>query len=78
MNDRQKAEIKYEKCIACQDKGVSCDGPDLLLLDLPEFREWVRRWVAINKLTVKRVADICNVPEGTMGRFLSQEDCDSR
>lgn len=78
MSDIQEPRIKYEKCITCQDKGTSCDGPDLLLLEMSEFREWVRRWVAFHQLTIKRAAEACNVPEGTMGRFLSRDDYDFR
>ena len=68
------SNITYEKCIACQDKGIHCDGPNLLTLPLPELREWVRRWKDEMGLTNEQLSATSGVPTATITRFLSGSD----
>lgn len=33
--------MKYEKCLTCAQLGKTCDGPNLLILEPEELREWL-------------------------------------
>lgn len=33
--------MKYEKCLTCAQLGKTCDGPNLLILESEELREWL-------------------------------------
>jgi hypothetical protein len=73
-----KNTIRFEKCIGCSDLGLSCSGPNLALLTIPELRVWVNRWRAHYKLSVNKCAAAWDMAEGTVSRFLSSSDPDFR
>lgn len=73
-----KKLIRFEKCIGCSDIGVTCSGPNLLVLTIPELRGWVNRWREYYKLSINKCAAAWDMPEGTVARFLSSADTDFR
>ena len=73
-----KKAIRFEKCIGCPDLGLTCSGPNLALLTIPELRVWVNRWRDHYKLSISKCAATWDMAEGTVARFLSSSDPDFR
>lgn len=73
-----KKPIRFEKCIGCPDLSITCSGPNLALLTIPELRVWVNRWREHYKLSISKCAATWEMAEGTVARFLSSSDPDFR
>lgn len=73
-----KKTIRFEKCIGCPDLSITCSGPNLALLTIPELRLWVNRWREHYKLSISKCAATWDMAEGTVARFLSSSDPDFR
>ena len=73
-----KKTIIFEKCIGCPDLSITCSGPNLALLTIPELRLWVNRWREHYKLSISKCAATWEMAEGTVARFLSSSDPDFR
>lgn len=73
-----KKTIRFEKCIGCPDLSITCSGPNLALLTVPELRVWVNRWREHYKLSISKCAATWDMAEGTVARFLSSSDPDFR
>ena len=70
--------IRFSGCIGCSDMGVTCSGPNLAILTIPELRLWANRWREHYKLSIVKCAAAWDMPEGTVSRFLSSSDPDFR
>ena len=70
--------IRFAGCIGCSDMGVTCSGPNLAILTIPELRLWANRWREHYKLSIVKCAAAWDMPEGTVSRFLSSSDPDFR
>ena len=78
LSTTNKKPIRFEKCIGCPDLGLTCSGPNLALLTIPELRIWVNRWREHFKLSISKCAVTWDMAEGTVARFLSSSDPDFR
>lgn len=70
--------LRFAECIGCSDMGISCSGPNLAILTVPELRLWANRWREHFKLSIVKCAAAWDMPEGTVSRFLSSPDPDFR
>lgn len=70
--------LRFEGCIGCSDLGITCSGPNLAILTVPELRLWANRWRDHFKLSIVKCAAAWDMPEGTVSRFLSSPDPDFR
>lgn len=75
-NTGAKKSMIYEKCITCPDVGRICNGPNMLTLPIEDVREMVRLRKKVLGLTNEQLAVFCNIPKGTIDRFLSDADTD--
>lgn len=66
--------MQDEKCITCENLGVSCAGPNFLLMTSYEVIEWCKARKKFLKMTRKMLHDLSNVPMGTLNRFFDGKD----
>lgn len=74
----EEKTLRFAGCIGCSDIGVTCSGPNLAVLTIPELRLWANRWREHYKLSIVKCAAAWDMPEGTVSRFLSSPDPDFR
>lgn len=71
--------MKYEKCLTCAQLGKNCDGPNLLILEPEELREWLS---ALRKnhhgMTYDRTAAETGVSKTAIYNFLTGAHPDCR
>ena len=70
--------LRFAGCIGCSDMGITCSGPNLAVLTVPELRLWANRWREHFKLSIVKCAAAWDMPEGTVSRFLSSPESDFR
>lgn len=70
--------LRFAGCIGCPDIGITCSGPNLAILTVPELRLWANRWREHYKLSIAKCAAAWDMPDGTVSRFLSSSDPDFR
>lgn len=63
--------MKNEKCINCEKLGVSCAGPNFLLMTSQEVVEWCKARKVFLKMTREKLAELTGVPMGTLNRFFA-------
>ena len=63
--------MQNEKCITCEKLGVSCGGPNFLLMTSQEVAEWCKERKKYLKITRDKLKDLTGVPLGTLNRFFS-------
>ena len=66
--------MQYEKCIKCEKLGVSCGGPNFLLMTSQEVVEWCKERKKHLKITRDKLKDLTGVPLGTLNRFFSEHN----
>lgn len=63
--------MQNEKCITCEKLGVSCGGPNFLLMTSQEVVEWCKARKVFLKMTREKLAELTGVPMGTLNRFFA-------
>ena len=66
--------MQNEKCITCENLGVSCAGPNFLLMTSYEVIEWCKERKKFLKMTRKMLQELSSVPMGTLNRFFDGKD----
>lgn len=61
----------YENCIKCSKLGTTCDGPDFMAMDSHDLISWCRERKAALGLSNAKLAELSNMPKGTVDRILS-------
>lgn len=63
--------MQNDKCVACENLGVSCAGPNFLLMTSQEVVEWCKARKLFLKMTREKLAELSSVPIGTLNRFFA-------
>lgn len=63
--------MKYEKCLRCDQLGITCDGPNLLLLEDIELGQWLNELRKIRNLTYDKSAAETSVSKTALYNFLT-------
>lgn len=61
--------MQNEKCITCENLGVSCAGPNFLVMTSHEVIEWCKKRKKFLGMTRKKLEELSGVPMGTLNRF---------
>lgn len=61
--------MQNDKCITCEKLGVSCAGPNFLVMTSQEVIEWCKERKKFLKMTRKKLEELSGVPMGTLNRF---------
>lgn len=64
----------YNKCIICDRLGESCDGPNLLILDVQKISEWVNIRQEYLRITNEKLAEMAQVSVNTVCRIKAAEN----
>ena len=64
----------YNKCIICDRLGESCDGPNLLILDVQKISEWVNIRQDYLRITNEKLAEEAQVSVNTVCRIKAAEN----
>lgn len=66
----------YKNCIKCPKLGASCDGPNFMAMDSHDLVAWCRERKTELGLSNAKLAELSNMPKGTVDRILagSHED----
>ena len=70
--------MKYEKCIKCNQMGNSCDGPNMLSMEVKELGLWCNEYRKLQPgMTLDKVAAGADVSKTSVHGFLNgaHEDC---
>lgn len=71
--------MKYEKCLTCDQLGVSCDGPNLLSMDTAELGLWCKtKFLQNPSITYDKVAAETGIAKSTVYGFLNGSHSDYR
>ncbi len=68
----------YNKCIACQNLGVRCDGPNFLAMSGERWVEWCKLRKDYLRWSNQELSDISGVSKPTIDRILSGHAGDIR
>lgn len=63
----------YKECITCAKIGTECDGGNLIALPAQELIEWCKLRKAHLKISNARIAELSNIPKGTVDRILASD-----
>ena len=63
--------MQNEKCIKCDNLGVSCAGPNFFLMTSAELVNWCKERKKHLRMTRDNLKDVCGVPMGTLNRFFT-------
>lgn len=63
--------MQNDKCVSCDMLGVSCAGPNFLLMTSQEVVEWCKARKLFLKMTREKLAELSSVPMGTLNRFFA-------
>lgn len=74
-NDKHKA---YEICMNCPFMGDTCDGPNVAAMDYSQWAEWASAFAKRQELTHSTIAEVANLPKGTVDSALSGKNKDIR
>lgn len=66
----------YEECLSCNKLGVSCDGPNFVAMNAHELLEWCKIRKHHLGLSNAKLADLSNMPKGTIDRLFAGEHTD--
>lgn len=61
----------YLECISCPKMGVSCDGPNFYAMTPPQIIAWCKERKKFRGLTNEKIADMCDIPKGTVDSLFS-------
>ena len=63
--------MQNEKCIKCDNLGVTCAGPNFFIMTSAEVVEWCKERKKYLRMTRDNLKDVCGVPMGTLNRFFA-------
>lgn len=65
--------MKYEKCLTCEEMGKSCDGPNLLAMDIAEMGQWCNEYRKIHcpEKTYDKIAANNDISKSAVYAFLT-------
>ena len=63
--------MQNEKCIKCDNLGVTCAGPNFFLMTSAEVVEWCKERKKHLRMTRDKLKEVCGVPMGTLNRFFT-------
>lgn len=63
----------YKECITCQKLGAECDGANLIALPSKDLIEWCKLRKAHLKISNAKIAELANVPKGTVDRIFAAD-----
>lgn len=65
--------MKYEKCLTCTEMGKSCDGPNLLAMDIDEMGKWCNEYRKIHcpEKTYDKIATNNGISKSAVYAFLT-------
>ena len=63
----------YKECITCAKIGTECDGGNLIALPAQELIDWCKLRKAHLKISNARIAELSNIPKGTVDRILASD-----
>lgn len=73
--------MKYEKCLSCDQLGITCDGPNLLAMDTVELGLWCNELRKDNPgMTYDKIAAETELSKSAVRDFLTgkHDDCSMR
>lgn len=70
--------LAYTDCIACPDRGVVCNGPNLDVLDTDSYRSWVLLAMDHDDISHGDLSILSGVAKGTIDNFLAGTTADIR
>ena len=68
----------YIECVTCSKIGVSCDGPNVVAMSAPELLAWCRARKAHLGFSNAKLAELSDMPKGTIDRLFAGEHVDFR
>lgn len=68
----------YEECLECLKIGKACDGPNFFAMSTPELLAWCKARKAALHLSNARLAELSDMPKGTIDRLFAGEHVDFR
>lgn len=63
----------YKECITCHKLGTECDGANLIALPSKDLIEWCKLRKAHLKMSNAKIAELANVPKGTVDRIFAAD-----
>ena len=66
--------MKSESCITCDKLGVSCAGPNFLLMTSQEVIEWCKARKKHLRIPREKLAETSGIPLGTLNRFFTGQN----
>jgi transcriptional regulator with XRE-family HTH domain len=67
-----KGEKTFDSCLNCQYLGSTCGGANFLAMTHERWVEWCNERRKILGLSLKKIAEECNLPDVTISRALSK------
>lgn len=64
----------YRECIECAKLGKMCDGPNFMAMTAREVIEWCKLRKAYLRWTNQKLADMADMPKGTIDRLMAAGD----
>lgn len=68
--------MQYDKCLHCNNLGVSCKGPNFVQMSAHEIIEWCKARKSLLRMTNEKLAELSGVPIGTINRLFSNKSTD--
>lgn len=66
----------YLECVSCPKIGVTCDGPNFYAMTPPQIIAWCKERKKFRGLTNEKIADMCDMPKGTVDSLFSNKHPD--
>lgn len=71
LNKKNFKDKSYNRCLYCDHRGVSCNGPRTAAMPLDRWREFMRDIKEVEGLTYAEIARRANLPATTIEKKLS-------
>ena len=68
----------YKECLSCPKLGVSCDGANFIAMTAHELLEWCKLRKQRLGLSNARLAEMSNIPKGTIDRVFAADTTDCK
>lgn len=78
LADHITVDKPYNKCIACQNLGVRCDGPNFLAMSGERWVEWCKLRKDYLSWSNQNLSDLSGISKPTVDRILSGHGGDIR
>ena len=66
----------YLECVSCPKLGETCDGPNFYAMTPTQLIAWCKERKKFRGLTNEKIADMCQMPKGTVDSLLSNKHPD--